>query len=350
MIINTYGVTKTTIEYVWIDGNGGLRGKTRSFETTITNIEQIPDWNYDGSSTNQASGNDSEVVIKPVALFKDPFHKSSHTFIVLCDTWRPNGEPHPTNTRHIAKKTFDKYASEVPVFGLEQEYFLVCADTIPETLTIWPQYRIQDMDKQGQYYCGVGGRGGKATERKIADEHYWACAYAGISISGKNAEVAPAQWEFQIGKCTGIDEGDQLWMARYILLRVCETYNATPLFDNKPFNGEWNGSGCHANFSTKSMREENGLDHIISAINKLEQKHTEHMLVYGKGNEARLTGSCETASINTFTWGVADRTASIRIGHDTFNAKKGYLEDRRPGANCDPYLVTEIITSTVLEY
>tara|TARA_B100000073_G_C23735661_1_gene572081 strand:+ start:1562 stop:2575 length:1014 start_codon:yes stop_codon:yes gene_type:complete len=333
---------KSVVEYIWIGGKGELRNKTRVLGK-IDNVLKIPFWNYDGSSTNQANGDFSEVILKPQGMFKDPFRRDGRSFIVICDTWNPDETPHPTNKREPAKLFFENIKNEKPWFGLEQEYFLLNK----QTKKPWGiSADIDDLEAQGKYYCGVGT--GTAMGRHIVEEHLQACLYAGVNISGLNAEVAPGQWEFQIGPCEGIVQGDHMWTARYLLLRVCEKYGMEPIFDNKPFKGsDWNGSGCHINFSTKDMRDVGGLEHILKAIEKLGKKHNEHMKVYGENNLERMTGKCETASANVFTWGVADRTASIRIGTDTNKKKSGYLEDRRPGANSDPYVTTKIICETI---
>ena len=199
---------------------------------------------------------------------------------------------------------------------------------------------------QGQYYCSAGAE--NSFGRNVSEEHLQCCINAGIKIAGVNGEVAPGQWEFQIGPCTGIEEGDHLWMARYILLRVAEKHNIVVNFEPKPFKGNWNGSGCHTNYSTKQMREDNGLKFINQAIKKLEKKHDIHMKHYGSGNEERMTGEHETASFNKFTYDVANRGCSIRIGNDTHKNEKGYFEYRRPSSNCDPYLVTGMIFKTTV--
>ena len=328
-------------EYIWIGGNNELRSKCRVMnECDKDSIYSYPDWNYDGSSTGQAIGSDSEVIMKPRAVFKCPFRKGDNRMI-LCDTYLPNGEPHITNHRAGAVEIFDKKPDEEPWFGLEQEYFLV------DFRTGKPLGCEYSIPAQGPFYCGVGG--GNALGRDIVEDHLEKCLYAGLRMSGINTEVAPAQWEFQIGPSLGIEAGDHLWVARYILNRVSEKYGVRVDLTPKLIK-EINGSGCHANFSTKGMREgtaeKTGLELIDEAIMKLSKKHLEHMMVYGEGNKERMTGHHETASYDEFSFGRANRGKSVRIGNDTISNNRGYFEDRRPASNCDPYLVTSIIFDT----
>lgn len=328
------------VEYVWIGGNNELRGKTKVLSKIVTSVEELPDWNFDGSSTDQASGDDSEVVIKPIRLFRDPF-RGPNDKLVFCETYTPNGEPLKNNHRHWANKIFNEKLEEEPWFGLEQEYFIIDNNSNQPL-------GYEESKNQGQFYCSVGA--GNAYGREVVEKHLEYCIHAGIKISGVNAEVAPGQWEFQVGPCVGIEQGDHLWMARYILQRVSELYGYRINFEPKPLKGKWNGSGCHTNFSTKNMREgtndKKGIDFIMDAINELEKNHDLHMKYYGTNNEERMTGEHETASFDKFSYGIASRGKSIRIGNENFKNEKGYFEDRRPSSNCDPYLVTGIIFKT----
>lgn len=341
------------LEYIWLDGSYNLRSKTKLIENIIYMDKQelltkLPLWNFDGSSTGQASGKESEVIIKPCAVFKDPFRNvniSDSAFLVLCDTYTTNNNqqfiPHKTNNRIKALEIFNKYEKEEPIYGIEQEFFLANKNYEP----IFTK-NMSAFEPQGNYYCGLGSK--YILGRDFMEEALRCCLIAGLHITGMNAEVAPGQWEFQV--CTnGIHVCDEVYILRYILQRVSEKYDWMISYHPKPVNGDWNGSGCHVNFSTKNMREENGILYINHAIDKLSKKHKEHMEVYGSCNDLRMTGLHETADYSSFSYGVADRGASIRIPNSSFVEKKGYFEDRRPASNMDPYVVTSKILQTINE-
>lgn len=331
-------VSRVFCEYVWIDGAGDLRCKTRVAETVPKTIADLPVWNFDGSSTGQAPGEDSEVMLHPVAIFQDPFRGAPHV-LVMCECRLPDGTPAKNNNRAAAAKIFEKGAAEKPWYGMEQEYTLFSDAATPLG---WPRGGFPGP--QGPYYCSAGAD--SAYGRHIVEAHMRACVYAGVTISGINGEVMPGQWEFQVGPVEGIASGDHLWMARYIMKRVCEQFGVIVSFHPKPIKGDWNGAGCHTNFSTAAMRNEGGWDVIVKAIDRLGKKHAEHIAVYGEDNDQRLTGLHETASINDFSWGVANRGASIRVPRSTEADKRGYLEDRRPASNMDPYVVCSKILET----
>lgn len=336
-------------EYVWIDGSGlTLRSKARTLTSKVNSLADLPDWNYDGSSTYQAATSNSEVIMKPVAYYPDPF-RGGDNIIVLTETYVWADEsfsslvPANTNFRHFAKKIFDAGMYEQPWFGIEQEYSLL---ETKNNFTIkplgWPSSGYPGA--QGPYYCSVGAN--ICYGRAIIDAHYKACLFASIKISGTNCEVMPGQWEFQVGPCLGIEVGDQIWIARYLLGRVAEDFGVSVSFEPKLFR-DWNGAGCHTNYSTKTMREIGGMDYIEGLLKKMAPKHVLHISLYGN-NEKRLTGHHETSNKEVFSYGVGNRASSVRIPTSTAAAKKGYIEDRRPASDMDPYVVGAAIIDTTL--
>ncbi|XP_012287221.1 glutamine synthetase 2 cytoplasmic [Orussus abietinus] len=334
---------KVQAKYIWIDGTGeGLRCKTRTLDFVPKSPKELPKWTYDGSSTYQAEGGDSDIFLYPVALYPDPF-RGGNNKLVLCDTYHSDKTPTKSNKRFKANEGMEKVKDVEPWFGIEQEYTFLDFDGRPFG---WPKNGFPGP--QGPYYCAVGAD--KVTGREIVEAHYRACLYAGINISGTNAEVMPSQWEFQVGPNLGISACDDLWVARFILHRIAEEYGVIVTLDPKPIDGPWNGAGAHTNFSTKAMRAENGIVEVKKAIEKLSKTHSKHIEAYdprgGKDNERRLTGKCETSSIHDFSHGVANRNVSIRIPRGVAEANKGYLEDRRPSSNCDPYAVCDVLIRT----
>lgn len=328
-------------EYIWIDSFGAMRSKARTLSKKITSVDQLPQWNFDGSSTGQAPGDNSDVLLQPVAFYPDPFRPGNDNILVLSECLSNDGTPNKFNHRNAAAKLMKAHAGQEVWFGLEQEYTLL--DPVDGYIYGWPKGAFPAP--QGPYYCGVGA--GKVYARNIIEAHYKACLYAGITISGINAEVMPSQWEFQVGPCEGISMGDELWMARYLLDRIAEEFGVQVSYHPKPLKGDWNGAGCHTNVSTKNMRVPGGMKHIDAAIEKLSKRHDAHIKLYGKDNEQRLTGRHETADMHTFSAGVANRGCSIRIPRSVGIEGYGYFEDRRPASNIDPYLVTGIMTETI---
>ena len=325
-------------EYIWIDGTEPsplLRSKTK-----ILPDGKEPDlWGFDGSSTNQAEGASSDCVLQPVCVVPDPIRGGSSK-LVLCEVLHIDLTPHGTNTRAALAAVFEKYKDQEPWFGIEQEYTLFKGSRplgFPESGG-YP-------GPQGPYYCGAGAD--DIYGRPMVEAHMDACLTAGLLLSGINAEVMPGQWEFQIGPGDPLTVSDHLWIARWLLHRIGEDFGISATLDPKPARGDWNGAGAHTNFSTTAMRE--GYDPIIVACEALGKKVEEHIAGYGPGIEARLTGAHETAPYDQFSYGISNRGASIRIPWQVGIEKKGYIEDRRPNANCDPYIVTKLITNTCCE-
>jgi glutamine synthetase len=332
-------------EYIWLDGykpTQQLRSKTKVLETDrVKVVKDLPEWAFDGSSTMQAPGDKSDCVLKPVSYFKDPVRGEPHV-LVMCEVFNADGTPHATNTRAALREVAEKTAKQEPWFGIEQEYTLLDART--NKPLGWPEQGFPAP--QGEYYCGVGAD--KVYGRELMEVHMKACVAAGIRISGTNAEVMPSQWEFQVGPVGGLEVADQLWVARWLMCRLGEDMGIVMTLAPKPVKGDWNGTGAHTNFSTKEMREKGGIKVIEAACKALEAAHAKHIAGYGAGNEERLTGKHETAPITQFRWGVSDRGASVRIPLGTAKAGMGYMEDRRPAANMDPYVVCRLLLETIV--
>jgi glutamine synthetase len=328
-------------EYIWIDGTeptARLRSKTKVVvgEPDGGDVSSLPIWGFDGSSTNQAPGENSDCVLKPVASYPDPI-RGGNDLLVMCEVLLTDMTPHPTNTRAGCATVAEKYGEMEPLFGIEQEYTFF-KDDHPLGFP-----RGGFPAPQGFYYCGVGAD--EVFGRDVVEAHLEACIEAGIGVSGINAEVMPGQWEFQVGPLSPLAVSDDLWVSRWLLYRIAEEFDVSATVDPKPVKGDWNGAGCHTNFSTKAMRE--GYDPIIAACEALGTKAEEHVRLYGAGIEDRLTGAHETAPWTEFSYGVSNRSASVRIPWQVAADKKGYIEDRRPNANMDPYVVTRLITETV---
>jgi glutamine synthetase len=329
------------LEYLWLDGctPTQIRSKTKVVRSFGRKGGEAPVWGFDGSSTEQAEGKNSDCVLKPVRVYPHP-SEQDYSSIVLCEVWNVDDTPHKTNTRRLLEETIIDcdHDQNWPIdewVGFEQEYTLY-ENNKPYG---WPD--IGEPPPQGDYYCG------RNIGEHISREHMNACIEAGVSICGTNAEVMLGQWEYQIGAGGSIHMSDDLWVARWLMERICEKHNLSVSLHPKPIAGDWNGAGCHTNFSTLEMREEGGYDKIIDACEKLSENPQEHIDVYGQDNDQRLTGLHETCSITDFRYGVSDRGASIRIPWQVEKDGCGYLEDRRPSSNCDPYRVSKKLIETV---
>ncbi len=326
-------------EYIWLDGytpEPNLRSKTKAItlENYDGDVDSLPMWAFDGSSTKQASGSKSDCLLKPVAVYRDPARRNG--WLVMCEVLNPDGTPHSSNTRALINDDPNFW------FGFEQEYTLVMNGRplgFPENGYPAPQ---------GMYYCSVGND--NVAGRDLVEKHFDQCLDAGISITGINAEVMLGQWEFQCFGKGALKAADDLWITRYLLFRISEDYGVHIEFAPKPVKGDWNGSGMHANFSNKAMRDIGGKQLFDNIFKTLGKYHDEHIDVYGSGNHERLTGEHETQHIDHFSFGASDRGASIRIPLRTISDDwKGYLEDRRPASNADPYKLVSRIMRTVKE-
>jgi len=334
---------KSKLEYIWLDGytpTQSLRSKTLVRENFSGNLEDAPMWAFDGSSTEQAEGSDSDCLLKPVAIFPDPGRKNS--FLIMTEVLNADGTPHVSNGRATIEEEDN---DEDFWFGFEQEYFL----WVPETDRP-PGFPKDGFPRpQGPYYCSVGGS--NAYGREIVEDHLDICLEAGVNVEGINAEVAAGQWEFQVFAKGAKRAGDETWVARYLLERTAEEYGLAIDWHPKPLGDtDWNGSGMHANFSNGVMRESGKEDTFNKICEQFGKNIERHISVYGADNDKRLTGAHETQAINQFSYGISDRGASIRIPFATVDdGWKGRLEDRRPASNADPYKVAAAIVKTTKE-
>ena len=329
-------MAKFKFEYIWMDGympEHNFRGKTKVLDLDSYNgeLDVLPEWSFDGSSTKQAEGHSSDCLLKPVRVYPDSARKNA--FIVVCEVLNPDGAPHVSNDRALIEDDPDFW------FGFEQEYVL----TRNGKPLGFPEHGYPAP--QGPYYCAVGH--GNVVGREIVEEHLDACLDAGLNITGVNAEVMLGQWEYQCFGKGGKKAADDMFVSRYLLHRICEKYNILVDIHPKPVKGDWNGSGMHCNFSNKAMREVGGKEMFEAICEAFRPVHEEHIAVYGSSNEERLTGMHETQSIDEFSYGISDRGASIRIPVSVPKTWKGYLEDRRPASNANPYKVAARIIKTV---
>ena len=328
------------LEYVWLDGylpEPNLRSKVKILDAGLDyklSLQDCPEWSFDGSSTMQAEGHFSDRILKPISIYKNTVDFGYYgSYLVLCEVYNPDGTPHQSNTRHLTPQDDNTW------YGFEQEYTIM-KDGRPLG---FPQNGYPQP--QGKYYCGVGSD--QVHGREFVSDHLECCLEAGLKITGTNAEVLLGQWEFQIFNTSSRRASDDLWVARHFLQRLSEKWGFSIEFHPKPVVGDWNGSGLHCNFSNTTMREIGGKDYFDVLFDTFRDRHTEHIENYGSSNELRLTGKHETQSIDRFSWGVSDRGASLRVPLQTARDWRGYVEDRRPASNADPYRIVRVISEAL---
>lgn len=326
------------VEYIWLDRDSELRSKIRIVDHPVENIGDVEVWNYDGSSTGQAQITSTEVILKPVFLCNNPFHDG---FMVMCETYIPvkggDVKAHPTNKRYSCATILSEKSNE-PWFGIEQEYYMLSLES-NSSAPIPFGYNPEKLAllKNDKYYCGTNIFQLKGQE--LAEEHMYHCIKAGIKIAGMNQESGPGQWEYQIGPTEGVTAADELWISRFILLRLAYRKGVLVSFQAKPLGDGYPGSGCHINFSTRGMREKGGINIISDAVEKLGKRHQEYIAACSRDNQLRLSGDYNTGMRGNFSHGVGTRNTSVRIPKDTEVKGCGYYEDRRPNADIDPYAI-----------
>jgi glutamine synthetase len=340
-----------SIEYIWLGGHNEFRSKVRYLniaKPADINLDELV-WNYDGSSTDQATTESSEIILKPVRMYKDTSSSTQSTYFALCETFDLANNPLKNNYRYSLSSALKDDQSDMWL-GFEQEFF-VYSFMKKSILGYYP-----NMPQQGPYYCNVEAvnnylqvahaDSAPHVLRSLTEEICKRASDLNLEITGWNLEVAPGQTEIQVfGQA--LKACDDLMMLRYLTHRVLIHHNMKPIYDPKPLGSSWNGSGLHTNISTVDTRKEGGYTIIEEYLKKFEKTHKEHIAVYGEKNEERLTGKHETSSMDKFTWGVASRSTSVRIPQITFLKKQGYFEDRRPASNANPYQVAMRILETL---
>ncbi|MEC8460586.1 MAG: glutamine synthetase beta-grasp domain-containing protein [Pseudomonadota bacterium] len=343
------------VEYIWLD-NGyptpSLRSKCRTLILpTQPSLDDFPSCSFDGSGTYQADVATSDCLLKPIKFCNDPIRGKPH-YLLLCEVYTHENQPHASNHRSRLSQTLAQYPESQHLWlGFEQEYvFMQSGRPLGYHDSMTPSH------PNNPYVCGVNTN----TGRQLVDQHSQACLDADLLIFGTDSESMPGQWEFQIGyrgfkhdRYDALSVCDDKCLAMWLLHRICEqasSYLTEPITintDNKPLV-DWPGSGCHVHFSTALMRDpKKGPMAIQQVIKQLENRHTHHIIQYGHDNHKRLTGAHCTAPIDTFITAPLHREASIRTPLTTHQKGYGPLEDRRPGANADPYLVTQCLIHTL---
>uniref|UniRef100_A0A1I8F3A4 Glutamine synthetase n=1 Tax=Macrostomum lignano TaxID=282301 RepID=A0A1I8F3A4_9PLAT len=270
---------KVQCMYIWIDGSGeNLRAKSRTVDFTPKSPKELPIWNFDGSSTGQAEGHNSDVMIHPVCPVQRSIQRRQQQAGTVCETYSHDGTVHRTNKRHSCNEVMQKVKDQHPWFGIEQEYTLQDTDLHP-----FGWRRTASRDRR------VRTTPGSEPTKSTAETE---------DRRRENAEVMPAQWEFQVGPCEGIDMGDHLWLARFLLHRVAEDFGISASIP-KPMPGDWNGAGAHTNYSTGAMRQPGGMKVMIEAIEKLGKRHASHIRAYDPhgGADNKRRGTSRLSSI-----------------------------------------------------
>lgn len=347
--------------YIWSDSKDCFRSKVR-------NISEIPEterdariknwklwrWAYDGSSTGQASTDNSEIIIEPYYAYY-----GLHDMWVLCHMMKNDFDgKHSFYLKNSYYHDLCKYQDQIWLSGLklgfEQEFFIY------DVRTGHPLLFNKEMNKQhGDFYCSVGVTGNGHIEGLVQEIYERACNL-GVKCSGWNMEVSPSQGEIQV--CNrAINACHDLVFLRYLMWDTLKKYGLYPVFHPKPLGPSWNGSGLHTNISTHKTMDRNYADNstenytkkggveIERLINKFKLNHRLHIQEYGEHNELRLTGMHETSSIDKFTSGVGSRSTSVRIPIGTHRQGYGYFEDRRPAANADPYRICRRVWETICD-
>ncbi|GAX81512.1 hypothetical protein CEUSTIGMA_g8940.t1 [Chlamydomonas eustigma] len=349
---------KILVEYVWLGSSGSdLRSKSRVFDTRPSSVDDVPMIAVDGGSYDQHPEG-QEVFLKPRKLFRDPFRAGDH-LLVLCDSFKTNVnsslrnqnssctlEPSNSNSRAPCEETLNQASAHLPIFAAEQEYCILASSTVPSSTPAWPYAHLPDPCKP---YMSVPGLSEAnklktyASGRHLAERHLQACLHAGIKITETSQRTSPAArlWSYKLGPLLGVDLADQLWMSRFILLRLSEEEGLSVSFDPTAVGGA--GARCNMKYSTSETRNPGGgLSCIQLHLELLESAHLLHLLAYSKG--------CVSSRSLGFEVGVGgSKEPTLVVPSKTLILKAGHYVDQRPPSNVDPYLAIMVLVSTTLQ-
>jgi len=339
---------KVLATYIWIDSTQEqLRQKTATLDSFPSDVSELKIWNFDGSSTGQASGNYSDVLLRPVAFFRDPFRRGNH-ILVFCECLREDGNPHPNDARRPLAQTIESCQEKDPLFVLEQQYTMLDLKHRPLG---WPQ-PSGFPSATGDSYCGIGAD--RSFGRDIAEAHISACLFAGVKIEGMRGGLMPGQWAFRIGPGSGVEVADHLWVARFILHQVAEQFGVVISIHPNPV-AKISTSFLPVYLATKEIREEKGLKAAEEAAKRLRETHESYQEIFRReqGREFSIEFSRELSRdfsrdlSRDFSRADLDPRDLVRAREVPESWGSKYLEDGRPASNCDPYVLIQKIAETV---
>ena len=317
-------------QYVWSDKYGEPR--------VTTKLESDHDINkllcFNGLNTGQSvDTNNSDIYIRPVQRYNNPLIKRTKELepsIFVCELMLDENKSHSSNERNRSIKVLENYEDVNMSFTLD---FFVTKKNVPVAFLSNPP-----PSQQGIFYCGVGGD--IAVGQECANDIFQNANRADLNVTQLSGGVAPSQWTIKLEGTAKVKLLDDLICLRYIIAKSAEKYGVTICFHPQLLKEEWNGSACLIEYSNDKMRTDKECNYIRNTVIKnLDKTHAEYVSKCGEDNNRRLIGTNNTSKNDEFTSAVGKYDCSVRIPKLTNVRGHGSIEDRRPGANMDPYVV-----------